>query len=260
MKEHIYTHFHPEEHAFIDQAADWIERAYKRHTVKRTDFLDPRQQLILQTLVNRCPEVQLRLDGGYDMAERRRALIAPEYMWLDDEDPGIQVVAVRSDDARFGELDHGDFLGAILGLGIKREKIGDIHVHETVAHCLAAGEIAAYIDMNLRQVHRVRVLTEILPVDQLLAVTPVLEEMRLAVSSLRVDAVASDALRLSRTKIAPLIRAGKCRVNWKKTEDPAQQLAEGDVVSVRGFGRFKVLNIEGLTKKGKIRVVIGKFA
>jgi RNA-binding protein YlmH len=84
--------------------------------------------------------------------------------------------------------------------------------------------------------------------------------MRLAVSSLRVDAVASDALRLSRTKIAPLIRAGKCRVNWKKTEDPAQQLAAGDVVSVRGFGRFKVLNIEGLTKKGKIRVVIGKFA
>jgi RNA-binding protein YlmH len=55
------------------------------------------------------------------------------------------------------------------------------------------------------------------------------------------------------------IRAGRCRVNWKTEEDPSQQLHEGDVVSFKGFGRFKVLEVDGVTKKGRIRVKIGKY-
>ncbi|WP_248926589.1 RNA-binding protein [Paenibacillus hamazuiensis] len=257
--DNIYSHFHPDEHRFVDKAAEWVERAVYQHTVKKTDFLDPRQAFILQTLVNRETDVQFRLDGGYEQAERKRAIVAPGYRHVDDEDMGIAVVSVRSDDEKIKALNHGDYLGSVLGLGIKRDKIGDIHVHPNGAHLLVASEIAEYIHLNLQQVHRVHVLTETLPLAQLQVAAEQLESMSLSVASLRLDGIAGDVYRLSRAKIVIPIKAGRCKVNWKQEEDPSTPLKQGDVVSLQGFGRFKVLEVEGMTKKGRIRVHVGKY-
>ncbi|MNG13625.1 hypothetical protein D3C84_973130 [compost metagenome] len=77
---------------------------------------------------------------------------------------------------------------------------------------------------------------------------------------MRMDGIVSDVFRLSRAKVLLPIQAGRCRVNWKLEEDPSKPLKEGDMVSMQGFGRFKVLEVEGVSKKGRIRVKIGKFA
>ncbi|WP_308638932.1 YlmH family RNA-binding protein [Paenibacillus silvisoli] len=259
MKNEIYVHFHPDERPFVDRASEWIERAAYNHEVKLTDFLDPRQADIVTSLVNRRPDVALRLTGGYEGAERRRAIIAPDYRDLDSEPEGIAVLAVAGGTQGHLELEHGDYLGALLGLGIKRDRIGDIHVHEDGCHCLVTEEIADYLNIHLRQVHRVHVLTDILPLQQLRPAAQAMEEMNLSVASLRLDGIASDVHRISRSKIVDPIRAGRCRVNWKVEEDPSAPLKAGDVVSVQGLGRFKVLLVEGVTKKGRMRVKIGKF-
>jgi len=259
MNSGFYDHFHPDERAFVDRAAEWVARAAEWHEVRRTDFLDPRQAFILTTLVNRQGDVALRLDGGYPEAERRRAILAPDYRPLEDEPAGIAVLAVTSGDEGIAKLDHGDYLGAILGLGIKRDRIGDIHVSREGAHFLVAEEIADYLNIHLRQVHRVHVLTDLLPLERLAVVKPELEEMNFTVASLRLDGICSDVYRISRAKIVDPIRAGRCRVNWKAEEDPSKPLREGDVVSLQGLGRFKLLEVEGLTKKGRIRVKVGKF-
>ena len=259
MKTDIYAHFHPDERPFIDQAMDWLRSAEQAHELKRTDFLDPRQQFIVQALANRHRDVHLLFNGGYEEAERKRALIAPDYRPLEDEDIGIQVLHVTSDDTKLANLDHGDYMGSILGLGLKRDKIGDIHVLERGCHCLAASETIAYLNIHLRQVHRVNVLTEILPLAQLQAIQPQLEELSFTVSSLRLDAIVSDAVRVSRSKILDPIRAGHCRVNWKVEIDPAKGLQEGDMISLKGFGRFKLLEIGGKSKKDRIYVKIGKY-
>lgn len=255
----IYDHFHPDERAFVDRVEEWIERAADRHEWKRTDYLDPRQTEIVLSLANRSGNVAIRLEGGDPEAERRRALIAPEYAYLDDEPMGVQAIAVTADSQGHLELDHGDYLGALLGLGVKRDLIGDIHVHEDGCHCLVTEEIADYVNIHLRQVHRVHVLTELIPLSALRVVRPKLEEMSISVASLRLDGIASDAFRISRTKIVDPIRAGRCRVNWKVIEDPSASLKAGDVVSMKGLGRFKVVEVEGVTKKGRFRVSIGKF-
>lgn len=255
----FYDHFHPEERAFVDRASEWVERAAEWHEMRLTDFLDPRQAFILTTLVNRRNDVALRLEGGYPGAERCRAIIAPDYRPLDDEPAGIAVLAVTSADQEIAKLDHGDYLGAILGLGIKRDRIGDIHAGANGAHFLVAEEIADYLNIHLRQVHRVHVLTDILPLEQLAVVKPELEEMNFTVASLRLDGICSDVYRISRAKIVDPIRAGRCRVNWKAEEDPSKPLKEGDVVSIKGLGRFKLLEVDGMTKKGRIRVRAGKF-
>ncbi|OUS76854.1 RNA-binding protein [Paenibacillus sp. MY03] len=260
MKASIYEHFHPEEKTFVDRAVEWVERSAQLHELKRTDFLDPRQAQILSMLAGRNADVTIRLEGGYPEAERRRALIAPDYRSLDDESAAIAVLAVHASGNGHLELDHGDFLGALLGLGIKRDRIGDIHVHESFAHIIVTDEIADYLNNHLRQVHRLAVLTELLPIEKLQALLPKLEEMSLTVASMRLDGIASDVYRISRSKIVDPIKAGRCRVNWKTEEDPSEPLKEGDVVSFKGLGRFKVLEVDGVTKKGRIRLTVGKFA
>ncbi len=254
----IYSHFHPDEHRFVDKAAEWVERA-QQHSVKLTDFLDPRQAFILSTLVNRTMDVQVRFDGGHEHAERRRALVAPDYRVLEDEDMGISLISVTSLDDKLKELDHSDYMGSILALGIKRDKIGDIHVSDQGCHFLVADEVADYMRLNLQQVHRVHVQTELLPMEKLMVADTKLEEIGLSVASLRLDGIVSDVYHLSRAKILIPIKAGRCKVNWKQEEDPSKPLRAGDVVSLQGFGRFKVLEIEGLTKKGRFRVKIGKY-
>ncbi|TJY43359.1 RNA-binding protein [Cohnella pontilimi] len=255
----IYEHFHPDEKAFVDRAWEWVERAAERHETKRTDFLDPRQAHVLFALAKRHPDAAIRLDGGYAGAERKRAIIAPDYRPLDAEDMGIAVLDITSDDRRISELDHGDYLGALLGLGIKRDKIGDLHVRDDGCHALIAEEIAVFITGQMRQAHRVEVSVGVLPLPQLREVAQTLEEQVLSVASLRLDGIASDVFRLSRTKIVEPIRAGRCRVNWKTEENPSTPLRAGDVVSMKGFGRFKLLEVEGVSKSGRTRVRIGKF-
>jgi len=260
MRSIPYEHFHPDEKSFVDKAAEWIEDAAVRKQVKRTDFLDPRQAFIVESLANRTDDALVRTDGGYEDAERRRAIVAPDFLDPTYEEIGILVLAVTSEDDRVAELDHGDYLGAILGLGIKREKIGDIHVHEWGSHILVAEEMAPFFALHLSQVGKAHVFTELLPADKLIPAKAAFEEMFCTVASMRLDGIVSEATRLSRAKAVAPIQAGRCKVNWKAEEDPSRQLKEGDVVSLQGFGRFKILSVDGLSKSGRIRLKIGKFA
>lgn len=259
MRPDIYEHFKPEERPFVDRAWEWVVNAGDYHEVKLTDFLDPRQSFILQTLVNRHPDAALRLDGGYNGAERQRALVAPDYRDLDEEPMRMKVMSITSDDQRLASLQHGDYLGAVLGLGLKREKIGDIHVREDGCHVIVAEEISSFLSMNLHQVHRVGVMTDIMDLDSLKTAEAELEPLDLTVASLRLDGIAGDVFRLSRSKVLVPIKAGRCRVNWRTEEDPSKMLKAGDIVALQGFGRFKVLECDGMTKKGRLRVKIGKF-
>ncbi|OUM95917.1 MAG: RNA-binding protein [Thermobacillus sp. ZCTH02-B1] len=259
MRQELYVHFRPDERPFVDRALDWVERAAGRHREIVTDFLDPRQQFILRSIAGREPDVAMRLDGGWPDAERKRAVIVPAYRDPEDVDAGIVVLAVEASGGRFIQLDHGDYLGALLGLGIKRDVIGDLHVREDGCHCLVTAEMAGYLQANLTQVNRVPVRTAVLPLEALRVVEPELEVSVITAASLRLDGVASDAFRISRSKIAEPIRAGRCRVNWKIEDDPSARLEEGDVVSLKGFGRFKILKVEGPTRSGRLRVTVGKF-
>lgn len=259
MKETLFQHFHPDERAFAQKAADLIERAARRHQMRRTDFLDPRQAFIVESLVRRYPDMQICLSGGYAFAERKRALIAPDYMTLSADEAGVSLLEIVAPNGGAKDLDHGDYLGALTGLGIKREKIGDLHVGEQGCHCLVAEEMAVYIDTHLHQVHRIHVETAILPLDQLRVEAPRIQNMSFTVASLRLDGIIGDVWKLSRAKALLPIKAGRCRVNWKPEDDPSRLLKEGDTVSLKGYGRFVVRAVEGQSKKGRIRLSVDKY-
>ena len=117
-------------------------------------------------------------------------------------------------------------MGAILGLGMKRDKVGDIHVIEGGCHCLVTQDAADYLHLNLSQVHRVHVQTELLPLDKL-ELPSTIGRADLSVASMRMDGIVSDVFRLSRAKVLVPIQAGRCRVNWKLEEDPSKPLKKG---------------------------------
>lgn len=259
MKPHIHHHYHRDEHGTVDKFIDWIERVEQTHQPRKTGFLDPRQAHILSELVNRSPGTECILGGGYPQAERKRALICPDYMDPGEPELGVALISVTSTDARFDQLKHGDFLGALTGLGIKRDVLGDLHQTGRRCDCIVAEEIAEYIRLHLNQVNRVQVMTDRLPLEELHRKPVEMNEVSFTASSPRLDGILSEAVRMSRANILQPIRSGKCRVNWKTEDDPAASVQEGDMISLQGFGRFRVLELGSMTKKGKIRVKIGKI-
>jgi RNA-binding protein YlmH len=255
----IYEHFRSEEKPFIDKTIEWLDRTAHAKQARRTDFLDPRQAFIVTSLANRYDHVECRIDGGYPDAERVRiTLISPSYE-LQDTASGIQVLSMVGSDKRIEDLDHGDYLGTLLGLGVKREKIGDIHVHPWGAHILVVEEMAPFFHTHATKVGKIPASTEILPLGDFQRADAHLEEMFCTVASLRLDGIVSEVSRLSRAKVLKPIQSGRCKVNWRVEENPSCMLQEGDVVSLQGFGRFKINAVDGLSKKGRIRLKIGKF-
>jgi len=253
----IFGHFRPEEKPLVERSIEWSEVVGLRKTPKLTPFLDPREQFIVRAIVGKETDVQVSFFGGYEGAERQRALIYPEYMEVSPEDFQVALLSIRTNQK--GSLfSHRDVLGSLLGLGIKREKFGDILLTEENKQILVCQDIVQYVEIHLRQISRYAISCEQVPFENM---APGLEEWRYretTVSSLRLDVILSELLSLSRSKVTPLIKSGKVKVNWKLIEHPSLVLEEGDTLSVKGFGRFLFSAIEGTTKKQKYRVVLGE--
>jgi RNA-binding protein YlmH len=250
-------HFRPEEHSFIERALDWMEQVTYQHRTRKTDFLDPRQLFILRSLIGKYADVAISAYGGFAVAERCRIILHPSYISPDPEEFGVCAFHVEAVAGAMTQVKHKDVLGSLLGIGLKRDKFGDILIHQNGIYLLAASEIAGYLSLHLQQINRYKVHLEEVSAENLPIVTQQWKEASLSVPSTRVDVVAGDIFRLSRSKILAPIRAGHLKVNWTTIESPSYLLKAGDIISLRGYGRFKIFEEEGITKKGKIRLVIG---
>jgi RNA-binding protein YlmH len=254
----LYQHFRAQEHPFVERVLEWTERVRDRYEVIRTDFLDPRQMFIAQSLANREPGVYFAAFGGYEGAERMRGVFYPEYMEPAQEEFGVALLTVKGTN-QFLQLEHRDYLGSLLGLGIKREKFGDILVHEDGAQFVVAEEIVDYVRLHLNQVHRIRVIVEETALGNIRVPKQSFRSLTFTVQSPRLDAIVGDVYRLSRTKVVAPIQNGRVKVNFREVNDPSFHLQEGDIVSFKGFGRFKVIVIGGETKKGRIKMEVAIF-
>lgn len=256
-KENIFMHFRPEEHPFVERSLDYVHRASDRNQFVVTPFLDPREQFILASIVKRDPDLVLCLDGGYQKAERKRALIAPDYYGKNPKLLDLSFLRLETKDSR--RLEHRDVLGALMGLGIKRNMLGDILPHDKGCDIIVAKEMAQYIFLGIGQVGRHRVSIRKINRAELTLPERNGKIRTASVASMRVDAVLSEGYRVSRTKAASMVKNGKCKVNWKLVDQPDYPVAPGDLISLRGFGRLAVESIEGHSKKGRIWIKLSAY-
>jgi RNA-binding protein YlmH len=253
--ENLYQHFRKEEQPFIDQVMEWRQQVEAQYTYKKTDFLDPREQFILKTIIGQG-DILYSCWGGYESAERKRAIIYPSYYSPEEDDYGLALFKLDYP-SKFVSVEHPQVLGSLMSLGLKRSKFGDVLTNDDEIQIIVSEEIASYVESNLQSVGKAKIALQQLPFSKVLQVEDSWETRSGTVSSLRLDAVLSEAFRTSRQKMLPLLQSGRAKVNWRIIENPAYECKPGDTLSVRGFGRCKVMSIEGKTKKEKWRIVIG---
>ena len=197
--------------------------------------------------------------GGYPDAERKMLVYLPDYLDEDSLYDDSPVICLR---ANFHEGDtptHRDFLGALMGAGIARETVGDICVGKGYCDFFVTAEIAPYIEQSFSSAGRTKVRLNRIPLSEATIPQAETKEIRDTVSSLRLDSIISSGFRVSRTAAAGYITAGKVAINGLPCEKPDKPVAEGVKVSVRGLGKIQLINVGGLTKKGRISITINRY-
>lgn len=253
----IYQHFRSEEREYINQVLHWKNYVETHYSSKLTDFLNPREQHILKMLIGENGDLNYKLFGGSPNIERNRALIYPEYLTPSDDDFQISLIEINYP-AKFVTIEHRQVLGTLMSLGLKRGKFGDILIKESQIQFFAAKEVNEYIKNNVESIGKAGVKLVETGFEKAISANELWEEHDLTVSSLRLDTVISAIYRLSRQKSQLFIQQGLVKVNWALTENPTFPCDIGDMISVRGYGRAKMIGIDGKTKKEKWRIIVGK--
>jgi len=240
-------------------------------------FLTPAERGLLERVLPKSSDVCCTFWGGFDDAERTMLVCYPDFMETnlsrEERDSSFQkepllghnvasetpVSVLRISGREIARLNHRDFLGSVLGLGIKREKIGDILVGDERCFMFVSTDIAEYICDNLSKIGNAGVRVELAEIEEVELPLRSVEEIVGTVANVRLDAVLGVALKVSRSRAAELISAGVVVVNWEIATSVAKLVSSGDVFSVKGFGRFRLSEIGGLSKKGRQYVTIEKY-
>jgi RNA-binding protein YlmH len=259
-REQILARFeHDSERLAAGIMLDRISQVEKTGRFQHGDFLDPFLARAVERALNLFKQVRYISWGGYPGAERVRHLVFPATRQAGTEDVPLSYVAVEAG-ASAGELTHRDFLGAILGLGLRRDKVGDILLAvESGAQVVVAPEILPVLLSQLDTVGRHSVRVREIGAGEIVPALPRVREIRTTVASLRLDAVASAGFGTSRSKIAPAIRAGLLKLNWQSVKNAAAVVKEGDVISFGGRGRLELSQVAGESKKGRVQILLKKL-
>ena len=254
----ITQHFRKDEQPFIEMAMGWVREVENSYAPKLTDFLDPRERFIIESLIG---GTDLLIDsyGVYPESERMRVLLFPSYYVPEPTDFNVTVFRVKYA-TKFLTLEHKDVLGSLMSLGIERAKFGDIQLAEDEVQFAVVSELKDYMTANFTSIGKAKVsIEEVENKDELIVTHDTWIESLQIVSSMRLDAVIASLLNLSRQKAAVLIRSEKVKVNWATQNDPSAELYESDILSIRGYGRYKIIAVEGRTRKDKVRLLTGQL-
>ena len=193
------------------------------------------------------------MDGGYDNAERKVIFIYPYYMEYEDIECPLEIVQVEGN-FKFKEISHKDYLGAILNLGIVREKIGDIIIHDNFCQVVVTSGICDFLTINLNKVSRNKVIVKKISRDDIIPNSPNYKDISFTVSSQRLDCIISGLYNISRQDSLKYINGERVHVNYEKITSPSKEVEDNSLISVRGKGRSIIINVGEITKKGRIKV------
>ena len=254
--EQVYQHFRKEEQPFIDMVESWVVQVQQQYAPYLTDFLDPRQQYIIEMVIGKRGEVRTQFYGGYEAAERKRALIYPDYFQPKLEDFELLLIEVNYPE-KFTTLSHGQILGTLVGSGLRREMFGDIMSDGVRWQFYLSESVRDYVLSQVTKVGKTTVRLEQKEYTDLLVPTDDWAVEHDTVSSLRIDTLISSVYNISRQRAKELVSGGKVKLNWATYDRPDFELGLRDILSIRGYGRIQLREIEGKSKKDKWRIEIG---
>lgn len=250
----------PEERLLLRRVLDQSVGAVRKCEPCRTPFLTPREGALAKQLIAVLGHPSHRFEGGYPEAERQVCVFLPDWLEPEEELPepyGLTVL--RAVWYEGDTLSHRDILGALMGLGIRREMVGDLLVGEHRCDLILLPEILPYLRENFTQAGRVKLKVSQISLSELSVPTLAKKIIHGTVSTLRLDAVAATGFGTSRGKMAEAISSGRVSLNHLECTRSDQGITEGDVIACRGMGKCRLAAVGGLSRKGRVSITMERY-
>ena len=248
----------------LSQVLDKIEFSKTREKIENTDFLDMYQISLVENFLRKIKFENYKLYGGYEESERKILIIYPEKynesMLEKNYSKMLKVVRVNLTEEEKGKYTHRNYLGGIVKLGLKREKVGDILVSDDGADIVVVEDFAEILKQelpNLTRFEKSEITIE--EIKNIRKKEIKLEEIKIIVPSLRLDNIVSDLAKTSRNKAAQIINQERVFVNGQNETKLSKQIKLQDIITIRGKGRFVVKEFAGTTRSGRTIVIIEKY-
>ncbi len=243
------------DYEWLKRCEDFEQSVRKYKSVRFSRFVSPHDLMVFQTQYQPSPFVSVSYFGGAADCERVQLGFFPDF--LEPENSAFPISPLLISDV--SGLSHRDILGSALGLGIKREMLGDIFIDSQRAVLMCDSQVSDFLLMNLKTIGRKKVEVSLCPAKIAVSLERKFVLTRHVIASLRLDAVVGAAANLSRSEAAASISGGNVSVNFATTEDLSKKLCVGDVISIRHHGRFVLETICGETRKGRLAVELKKY-
>ena len=251
----------------LSHARDLKAQCADRGMLTHTAFLDLHQRSLLAAIEReQNADVRTFYHGGFPDAERVIAVFVPTFYGVDDlvaylaENPDDDPLCLlRAEKDAFSTLLHRDYLGALMGLGIKREQLGDILVDDGGAYLVCLKTIRPFLLEHFSSAGRATLTLRDASLDELHLTEAKTEDVFVSVPSLRLDCVIAAAYKLSRGKAETAIQSGLVYVNAVQTDKTDRRLSPGDVLVLRGKGKCLLLEQTGQSKKGRLHLTIRHY-
>lgn len=263
-KEILNEYKNKDDKMLLAQILDKITLSENKNKIEYTYFLDLAQIELVQKFIKKLQITNYMLYGGFEDAERKICVIYPEkfnsQIVRKNLSQIIQIIRIDLPEDLYGKYTHRDYLGAVIKLGIKREKVGDIIVDKTGADIIVDKDITKFLLDNLAGLTRFsKSNISIQNIESLRPVQIKKEEVELIVSSMRLDNVISELARCSRNKALDIINMERVFINFQNETKKTKQVKMGDMITIRGKGRFYIKEILGQTKSGRTILKVEKF-
>ena len=248
----------------LSQVLDKIEFSKTREKIEYTDFLDMYQISLVENFLRKIKFTNYKLYGGYEEAERKVLIIYPEKynesMIEKNYNKILKIVRLKLPEEEKGKYTHRNYLGGIVKLGLKREKVGDILVSDEGADIIVIEDFAEILTKELANLTRFeKSIITIEEINNIRKREIKLEIIKIIVPSLRLDNIVSDLARTSRSKAAQIIAQERVFINGQNETKLSKQIKLNDIITIRGKGRFVVKEFVGTTRSGRTIVAIEKY-
>ena len=266
-------HLSKDEQILYNHFEDMYNTAYNRGIPIFSDFVGLNGLELCYRLLDKNKvrpdmyENKLITYGGYDGAMYQMLCFLPENNYIDirKADFPISCIKIAPVNNKFcDKLTHRDFLGAVMNLGIERNQVGDIVVKEadsyskaSVAYVYCKSNKEKLIE-SITSIKHTTVYCEAVAMTEIDS-TPKYREIIGSVASLRLDAVTAVALKSSRSQCLEHIRAGNVYINGRNSTENAKEIKDGDILTVRGFGKYLIETSENTTRKGRYHIIVKQY-
>lgn len=248
----------------LSQILDKIEFSKMRGKIEYTDFLDMYQISLVENFLRKIKFENYQLYGGYEEAERKIFIVFPDKydknMLEKNYHKMVKIVRIELPEEEQGKYSHRNYLGGIVKLGLKREKVGDIIVSQQGADMITVEDFADILKQQLPSLTRFEnSYVTIEEISQLRQREIKVEQVKIIVPSLRLDNFVSDLARTSRSKASQIINQERVFINGQNETKASKLLKLNDVITIRGKGRFVIQEFAGTTRSGRTVVIVEKY-